>query len=495
MFPLKQKRSGLPSTGGTQRVLCPFPDIFVYLGMKRRTMKIPFSLIEKYNVPVPRYTSYPPANFFDAGFGTGDYLRAVEQSNHEKPENISIYIHIPFCTQLCLYCGCNTHITKNTDLMQAYVHALQKEISMISPLIDHNRKVSQIHWGGGTPNALPAEHIGRVMHLLKSEFRFIDHPEIAVECNPAHLDEEYIGKLAAMGFNRISLGVQDFQEKVLHAVKREVPAIPVAELCDMIRSHPGMSVNLDFIYGLPYQSAGLFAETIDRAIKIAPDRLVTFSYAHVPWVKKAQKKLEEYGLPSAEEKVKMFENAWERMNGAGYIPIGLDHYARPEDDLAKALNSRSLHRNFQGYCTRETTGQVYAFGVTGISQLENVYAQNSRTVKEYIRATEGGEIRIEKGYALSYTEKVVREVINEIMCNHYLSWKQIAERFETGPEDIKALLNFDNRKLEPFRDDHLLEYSDDDLVICDTGRFFLRNIAAVFDIHIGDLSRKYSKSV
>lgn len=463
--------------------------------MKDATMKIPFKLIEKYNVPVPRYTSYPPANFFDAGFGTADYLRAVEQSNQEKPENISIYIHIPFCTQLCLYCGCNTHITKNMDLMRDYMHALRKEISMVRPLLDRNRKVSQIHWGGGTPNVLPPEYIGEIMDLLKSEFQFIDHPEIAVECNPAHLDEKYIEQLAAFGFNRISLGVQDFQEKVLNAVMREVPVIPIAELCAMIRSNRNMSVNLDFIYGLPYQSSGSFAETIDRAIEIAPDRLVTFSYAHVPWVKKAQKKLEEYGLPAAEEKVMMFENAWTKMKGAGYIPIGLDHYAQPGDDLAKALKSRNLHRNFQGYCTHETTGQVYAFGVTGISQLENGYAQNVRTVKEYIQSIENGKILIVKGYSLSRREKIIREVIDEIMCNHYLSWKQVARRFDITPGEIKTLLNFSNEKLDTFRDDKLLEYTDDDMLIHDIGRFFLRNIAAVFDIHISDLSRKYSKSV
>ncbi|MEL7586387.1 MAG: oxygen-independent coproporphyrinogen III oxidase [Prolixibacteraceae bacterium] len=458
-------------------------------------MKIPVELIDKYNVPVPRYTSYPPANFFGSDFGTADYLKAVEMSNQDKPENISIYIHIPFCTQLCLYCGCNTHITKNADLMRDYMEALKKEFKMIIPLLDRNRKVSQIHWGGGTPNALPSQYIGEIMHLLKSEFSFIEHPEIAVECNPAHLDEKYIEQLAGFGFNRISLGVQDFQAKVLNAVKREVPVIPVAELCDRIRSHPGMSVNLDFIYGLPYQSAASFARTIERALEIAPDRLVTFSYAHVPWVKKAQKKLEEYGLPSAEEKVKMFENAWELMRGAGYIPIGLDHYAKAQDDLAQALANRTLHRNFQGYCTRETTGQVYAFGVTGISQLENVYAQNARTVKEYMQAIANGVIRIEKGYTLSRTEKVIREVINEIMCNHYLSWRELAGRFGMTAEGLKALLNFSNEKLEPFRDDHLLEYTGDDLQIYDVGRFFLRNVAAVFDIHAGDLSRKYSKSV
>ncbi len=457
-------------------------------------MKIPFDLIEKYNVPVPRYTSYPPANFFTDRFGTDDYLKAVGQSNQEKPENISIYIHVPFCTQLCLYCGCNTHITKNAELMKAYMKALKKEIGMISPLLDHSRKVSQIHWGGGTPNALPSHELAEIMGLLRSEFRFTDHPEIAVECNPAHLDERYIADLAEMGFNRISLGVQDFQKKVLHAVRREVPVIPVKELCRMIRSHQ-ISVNLDLIYGLPFQTADSFAQTVDQAIAIAPDRLVTFSYAHVPWIKKAQKKLEEYGLPAADEKVKMFENAWEHMKNAGYIPIGLDHYAKPDDDLARALKNRNLHRNFQGYCTRETTGQVYAFGVTGISQLENVYAQNDKNVKDYIRASEAGEIRIVKGYSLSFTEKVIREVINEIMCNHYLSWEQVAGRFDKTPQEIRSLLHFSNDKLDQFRDDGLLDYTEDDLLIHDVGRFFLRNIAAVFDFHVADPERKFSKAV
>jgi len=457
-------------------------------------MKIPAVLIEKYNIPVPRYTSYPPANFFNENFGTTDYLKAVEASNFENPQNISIYIHIPFCTQLCLYCGCNTHITRNVELMMAYMHALKKEIAMIRPLLDPGRKVSQVHWGGGTPNALPAGFVGEIMDLLKAAFQFIEHPEVAMECNPAQLDEDYIDQLAAFGFTRISLGVQDFQEKVLRAVNREVPVIPVPELCRMIRSG-GMSVNLDLIYGLPFQSVGSFSGTIDQAVEIAPDRLVTFSYAHVPWVKKAQKKLEKYGLPVAAEKVKMFEEAWARMKKAGYIPVGLDHYAKPDDDLAKALKSRTLHRNFQGYCTRETTGQVYAFGVTGISQLESVYAQNSRTVKEYIETIEQGEIQIVKGYSLSMTEKIIRQIINEIMCNHYLSWNQLATRFHTSAEAIKLLLNFKNEKLEPFRADHLLDYTDDELIIHDPGRFFLRNIAAVFDVNIHDHTRKYSNAV
>ena len=418
---------------------------------KSLQMKIPIELIDKYNVPVPRYTSYPPANFFRDDYATEDYMLAVKESNNTEPQNISFYIHIPFCTQLCLYCGCNTHITKDMDIMKHYVSALKEEIRMINELIDHDRKISQIHWGGGTPNVLPSEFIGEIMQIFTSEYQFIDQPEIAIECNPAHLDEEYIQDLVSFGFNRISLGVQDFQEKVLNAVHREVPVIPIADLVKIIRKHQGVAVNLDFIYGLPHQTVESFAKTIDQAIEINPDRLVTFSYAHVPWVKKAQKKLEEFGLPEPEQKVKMFEEAWERMTNAGYVPVGLDHYAKPDDTMAIALNQRSLHRNFQGYCTRETTGQVYAFGVTGISQLEDAYAQNARTVKEYIDSVNNGIIQVVKGYSLSKTDKIIRQIINEIMCNQYLSWQQVADQFDTKVPKLKSLLDFKESKLDGFR--------------------------------------------
>ncbi|HKJ43391.1 MAG TPA: oxygen-independent coproporphyrinogen III oxidase [Sunxiuqinia sp.] len=455
-------------------------------------MKIPANLIEKYNVPVPRYTSYPPANFFDGEFVTGDYLKAVVDSNQKQPQNISIYLHIPFCTQLCLYCGCNTHITKDKDMMERYMEALKKEIHSVNKLIDHDRKISQIHWGGGTPNVLPASYIGEIMAIFASEYQFIEKPEIAIECNPAHLDQEYIDQLVSFGFNRISLGVQDFQEKVLNAVHREVPTIPIPEMVKMIRQHRGVAVNLDFIYGLPFQTVESFKTTIEKAIQVNADRLVTFSYAHVPWVKKAQKKLEEYGLPSADEKVEMFEEGWRLMTDAGYIPIGLDHYAKPDDNLAVALKSKTLHRNFQGYCTRETTGQVYAFGVTGISQLEDVYAQNVRTVKEYM---ELDEIRIVKGYALTKTDKIIRQIINEIMCNQYLSWNQISEQFDIPVDELKSLLKFKEEKLDGFVADDLLSYNTEEIFITDLGRFFLRNVAAVFDVRLEGSLKKFSKSV
>ena len=327
-------------------------------------MKPDYRLIEKYNVPVPRYTSYPPANFFVNEFGNSEYIQAIETSNHEAPENISIYIHIPFCPKICHYCGCNTHLTRDKQKMRVYVNAVKKEIVMVKKYLDPKRKVSQIHWGGGTPNSLPVEIVEEIMAVIHQHFQFIANPEIAMECHPAMLDARYIDALVKSGFNRISLGIQDFNLKVLENVNRDAPVIPVEELVAMIRSHKNIGVNFDFIYGLPHQDVKSFTETMERAARISPDRLVTFSYAHIPWIKKAQKILEVRGLPQASEKLEMFEAAYNVLTQSGYKAIGLDHYARENDDLFVAVKNRTLHRNFQGYCTRETTGQVYAFGAT-----------------------------------------------------------------------------------------------------------------------------------
>ncbi|MBK5203230.1 MAG: oxygen-independent coproporphyrinogen III oxidase [Prolixibacteraceae bacterium] len=457
-------------------------------------MKISPSLIKKYNVPVPRYTSYPPANFFEGNITQEQYINAIEKSNNDKPENISIYIHIPFCKQQCLYCGCNNIVTNNKELMHKYVQSLKAEMKMVFPMIDHHRKVSQIHWGGGTPNVLSEETVAEIMDLIKQEFQFIKNPEMAIECHPAHLTQKYIEKLSDSGFTRISLGVQDFQEKVLNAVNREIPEIPVAELSKMIHD-AGMTDNIDLIYGLPYQTEDSFSKDIDKIIEISPDRLVTFSYAHVPWIKKAQKKLEEYGLPEADEKLKMFGQAWHKMKQAGYIPIGLDHYARPEDPLAQALKNKTLHRNFQGYCTLETTGQVYAFGVTGISQFNGAYIQNIKGIEDYIKAIGENKFLVEKGYFLNNKEKLIRYVIDEIMCNNYLSWTQVSDAFGMTRDEVIKELNFSDDKLLSFKKDDLLDFDENEIKIHDEGRFFLRNIAAVFDPHVNDSVHRYSKAL
>jgi oxygen-independent coproporphyrinogen III oxidase len=458
-------------------------------------INIPEYLVEKYNVPVPRYTSYPPANFFSSEFTETNYRDAITKSNIDEPKNISLYLHIPFCPQLCHYCGCNTHITRNEILKTRYLEALKSEIRLLSPLLDKNRKVSQVHWGGGTPNSLKTGQISEIMELINENFAFIDKPEIAIECNPAHLDHHYIESLLDMNFNRISLGVQDFSTKVLTTVNREIPAIPVSELAHQIQSSGKAKVNLDFIYGLPHQTVTSFSETIEKALEILPDRLVTFSYAHIPNIKKSQAILEKSGLVPPEEKLKIFENTYRMLKQAGYTPIGLDHFAREDDELSVALANRTIHRNFQGYCTRDTTGQVYAFGSTGISQLESAYAQNAKSVGGYIDLIGRGRFTTEKGHSMTEQQKIIRHVITELMCNQYVSWQSTANRFNITHADLFRNIRIDEMQWNDFVNDGLLEYNNNEVMVTERGRFFIRNIAASFDPAVGELGKTFSKAL
>ncbi len=457
-------------------------------------MNIPELLIEKYNVPVPRHTSYPPANFFSSSFGENDFRTSITQSNSEEPQNISIYLHIPFCQQLCYYCGCNTHITRNETLKSEYIGTLLKEINLMKPLLARERKVSQIHLGGGTPNSLTVGQIARVMESIRKQFSLTDEPEIAIECNPAHLDHTYVNELLNLGFNRISLGIQDFEESVLNAVRREIPSVPAKEFVDQIKTSGKSKVNLDFIYGLPLQTVASFGKTIEKAIALCPDRMVTFSYAHVPGIKPSQKILEDKGLVPANEKLKMFQNTYTMMKDAGYVPIGLDHFAKKGDELEVALNNRNLHRNFQGYCALETTGQVYAFGVSGISQLDCGYGQNTHSLRNYIKSVNHGKFPTEKGYMLSSAEKIVRHVINQLMCNQYVSWEFVSRKFNCSAEDVKNIIGYNKSVLDVFQKEKLITFDDHEIQVTETGRFFIRNIASAFDPGLTHSGKEFSKA-
>ena len=453
-------------------------------------------LLEKYNHPVPRYTSYPPANFFTENFGPTDYLKAVDESNEWNPQNISIYIHIPFCLKMCYFCGCNSYALRKEDVVDAYVKALLLEIKMVTGRLNKNRKVSQIHYGGGTPNAIPVEYLQEINELLFSSFQFIPDPEIAIEVNPAYLTYEQMNGLKKAGFNRFSLGIQDFQTDVLDAVNRDKPGMPVEEIIAFLKKDsPQMAVNLDFIYGLPKQTAKNFSETILKAIELKPDRLVTFSYAHVPWVSKIQKKLEKEGLPAADEKIKMFEAAYSLLTQNGYDAIGMDHYANAGDELTVARQNKQLHRNFQGYCTRRTTGQVYAFGVTGISQLEGVYAQNTKSIDEYIAKINQGELTTIKGYSLTKQQVVVREVITELMCNEQIVWSNLGKILGMTSEEVKKQTTYNDEQLRQFETDGIITLSDDKIQITPDGQLFIRNVAASFDPLIKDGQTNFSKPV
>lgn len=453
-------------------------------------------LLEKYNYPVPRYTSYPPANFFTEEFGPADYLKAVDESNQWNPQNISIYIHIPFCLKMCYFCGCNSYALRQAEVVEAYHKALIQEIKMVTSRLDKNRKVSQIHYGGGTPNAIPTEYLQEINELLFSTFQFIPDPEIAIEVNPAYLTFEQMTGLKKAGFNRFSLGIQDFDNEVLDAVNRDKAGMPVEDIIAFLKQDsPQMAVNLDFIYGLPKQTAVNFAKTISKAIELKPDRLVTFSYAHVPWVSKIQKKLEKEGLPAADEKIKMFEAAFSLLTQNGYEAIGMDHYANAADELTVARHNKQLHRNFQGYCTRRTTGQVYAFGVTGISQLEGVYAQNTKSIDQYIASINQGELTTIKGYSLTRQQVVVREVITELMCNEQVVWSDLSKLLGSSAEEIKKHTSYNPELLQQFADDGLISLSDEKIQISQQGQLFIRNVAASFDPLIQAGQTNYSKPV
>lgn len=451
--------------------------------------------LNKYNVSGPRYTSYPPANFFHTGFTAGDYTKEIDDSNTQTPENISLYIHIPFCPQRCHFCGCSTVMAQKKSIVERYVDAMKQEISNVSSHLDLTRKVTQIHWGGGTPNSISMHFIKDIMDHIKGIFIIGENAEIAMECSPAYLEYNHIDQLADMGFNRLSLGIQDFREDVLNAVNRKGSKHPVKHLVDYLRSKGFRGINLDFIYGLPLQTVESFQETLQKAIEIRPDRIVTFSYAHVPWVKQAQKQLEKIGLPTPEEKMEMLINSIAQLEAAGYISIGIDHFVLPDDDLAIAFRSKKLHRNFQGYCTLQTTGQVYGFGASSINQLWGAYAQNVKEFPKYIELIEKTGYAIERGYKLSLKEQIIRSVINSVMCNGLLIFDEIAAKFRMTEKEIKEIVQFDPIKFQDFVLDDLMDVDHKSIRIHEHGFMFGRNIAMALDPALNQGENVYSKTV
>jgi len=449
------------------------------------------ALLQKYNIPVPRYTSYPPANYFSESFTVKDYEDALKQSNTTLPEHLSFYFHIPFCRQLCHYCGCNSFAMTSEDQINRYISALHKEIETAVRLLRPERHIAQIHYGGGTPTILPVNVIKDLNDHLLSVFSCIEKPEIAIECHPGYLEEKDWLLLSETGFNRFSIGIQDFNEKVLDAVNRRPSLLPIETIFQILREKK-CNINLDFIYGLPFQTEESFAETIRHAIGLQPDRLVTFSYAHVPWVNKRQTLLEDLGLPSGEEKSQMYMGVKDLLTKAGYQPIGLDHFVKKTDELFTALQNGQLHRNFQGYCTRRTTGQVVAFGATAISQLSTAYAQNSKDIEDYIARIENGLATV-KGYRLNEEEQITREVIETWMCNYSLDWLELSKRLSLPVEKIKEATAYNSQLFSTFASDGIITLDENRIRITEQGTLFVRNIAAALDRLMIHSDKSFSK--
>lgn len=458
-------------------------------------MEITSELLNKYNKQGPRYTSYPPATFFTESFTEDMYRAQLIASNSTAPDNISLYFHIPFCQKLCHFCGCHSiGRASQESLIDSYIDAMIREIETVGSTLSKKRKVSQIHWGGGTPHSISDFLIGKIMNAVYANFDLTQDVEIAMECNPAYTDLAFFDFLKSIGFTRISLGIQDFNAGVLKLINRDSPKLPLQNIVDHLHEL-GISVNFDLIYGLPGQRVEHFYYSLSETIKIRPDRIATFSYAHVPWMKKSQAFLEKYTMPDPEEKFTMLLTAYNSFSDAGFIPIGMDHFALSGDELEIAQRKKRLHRNFQGYTTKDRTGQVYAFGVSGISQLTNAYSQNTKNTSDYIKQVNKSGFATSRGYILSDTEKIIREVITEIMCNSYLNFDDVAYAFSTTSEKVKQAVAFDKIDFSGFIDDSLLTLSGNTLTVTEAGSFFIRNIAMAFDPQAHQKEGMYSKTV
>ncbi len=451
-------------------------------------------IITRYNVPVPRYTSYPPANFFRDDYEERDLIRAIDASNRQEPAHLSFYIHLPYCNRMCHYCGCNAYPRTRGSSDGDYVDAVIHEAEIVCRHIDPDRKIAQIHYGGGSPSTFDTDLIRKINETLFSRFGTIDNPEIAIECHPAYMQESTYERLADAGFNRMSIGIQDFNPAVLNASGRLPSLLPMKEVFALLRERQ-IRINLDFIYGLPLQTVESFTDTIAQAIDLAPDRLVTFSYAHIPHLFPRQKLLERKGLPSEELKNNLYHAAQQLLLQGGYRQIGLDHYVKEEDELYRALSSGTLHRNFQGYCTRRTTGQVYAFGVTAISQLTEAYAQNTKSIDEYIKTIHSGHLPVKKGYTLNREEQVTREVITTLMCNEEIHWQELAERLHLTQEEVQSMTAYSEEKMQQFADDGLILFDSEQIVMREKGSPYVRNVAASLDKLLIHTDKTFSKPI
>lgn len=440
------------------------------------------SMIEKYNYSGPRYTSYPTALEFDDSFTEGDLLSAIAGSKSDK---LSLYIHIPFCAKLCYYCGCNKVITRHQHKADQYIEYLAAEIVKRAPLFKHYT-VTQMHWGGGTPTFLNPEQIIKLSSLLKSHFNFAEQGEYSIEVDPREIELSMLDALKEAGFNRISIGVQDFNKEVQVAVNREQDEDFIFALIKKAKEMGFVSTNVDLIYGLPHQTPETFAETIQRILDLSPDRLSVFNYAHLPARFAAQRKIKDEHLPSPQQKLDMLHQTIETLTGAGYQYIGMDHFAKPDDELAKLQREGRLHRNFQGYTTQEEC-DLLGLGVSSISQIGDCYAQNQKDIRPYYEAIDEQGHALWKGCKLNRDDEIRRAVIKQLICHFELDMAKMEQQLGIQFEEYFAE---DLKLLQTFIDDKLVNIENRQISINPTGRLLIRNICICFDVYFREKARQ-----
>lgn len=438
-------------------------------------------LIRRYNLYGPRYTSYPPANRFNEQFGTHDYHQVVADSNEDLlPKPLSLYIHLPFCNTVCFYCACNKIITANRKRAAPYLEDLHKEIKLQGPMFDSDRVVNQLHWGGGTPTFISHEQISGLMHVIKSNFNLLDDDsgEYSIEIDPREIKAETVSLLRNIGFNRMSIGIQDFDPHVQKAINREQSYEQTLYVFNEARKHGFHSINVDLIYGLPRQSPRTFSNTVSKIIAMNPDRIAIYNYAHLPDLFKTQHQINEKELPTPNEKLEILRESIESLTGAGYIYIGMDHFAKPDDELAIAQRKGNLYRNFQGYSTNANC-DVVGFGITAISKISNSYSQNIRMLEDYHVALEGNRIPVLRGYILTNDDELRREIITQLICHFQISFHEINDLYKI---DFNTYFSKEIKILEDMQKDQLLIITDSSIEVLPVGRFLIRNICSIFDL-------------
>lgn len=451
--------------------------------VSNQTVKFNSELLQKYDLPLPRYTSYPPATQLSSDFFEFNFRSAIDIGNY-KQTPISLYCHIPFCETPCYFCGCNTVITQKKELAERYLEYLAHDIEQTASLIDSKRTVHQLHWGGGTPNYLNLEQIDFLWTTINRHFTIERTAEVSIEINPRFIDRNYIYVLRSLGFNRISFGIQDFNPQVQAAINRVQPEKMLFDVMDAIRSAGFESVNVDLIYGLPYQTLNTFKETIRKTIQLNPDRIAVFNFAYVPWLKPVQKNMPIEALPTASEKLAIFQMTIEELTNHGYVYIGMDHFAKPDDELAIAQNQGQLHRNFQGYTTKPES-DLFSFGMTSISMLNDVYVQNQKRIKDYYQAIDERKFPIEKGVSLSHDDILRRTVIMELMCQFRLSQEDLEAKYHLGFDfDFNSYFRPEIPQLKTLEADGLIEILSDGIKVTPTGRLLIRNIVSIFDTYL-----------
>ncbi|MDR1528936.1 MAG: oxygen-independent coproporphyrinogen III oxidase [Burkholderiales bacterium] len=452
------------------------------------------SLIRKYDQSGPRYTSYPTADRFHNGFTEKDYRQAL-MARREKPEPLSVYVHIPFCNTICYYCACNKIITKDHGRSAKYIRYLAREMDIVCGLLEPRdvRSLKQLHWGGGTPTFLSSEEMTALMEHLKNYFTLTEDAEVSVEVDPRKVDAETVALLGRLGFNRISVGVQDFNLEVQKAINRIQSEEETLMVIHAARANGFISVNTDLIYGLPKQTIDGFAETLDRVISVSPDRIALYNYAHVPHMAKPQRRIALEDVPGPEEKLQILALAIEKLGSAGYIYIGMDHFAKPDDELARAQREGTLHRNFQGYTTHADC-DLLAFGISGIGKVGATYVQSVKTLDDYYGALDMRKLPVLRGYVLDSDDIVRRAVIQQLMCQFELFPAKVERQWGLVFDDYFAT---EKALLPPLAEDGLIDLLPDRIRVTDRGRLLVRTVAMLFDKHLreAEVRGKYSKVI